>query len=215
WWSMGLPVCPLGTAWSLLGSAGRSAGRGDRDAEADTDEEVLPGRVGERGDDPDDLPGPVEQRPAAVARVDRRVELDEPVQCRPAWRADAAVRGRDDARGQTALQTQRVTDGEDGVAHRWRPGQDRGDDDLGQPVDGEDGDVVLRFARRDARAGAGAIGELDLDLRRAVDDVQGGQDGAARVDDHAGAQPGAATGLLGRDGDERGADGPVRDRGIG
>ena len=35
-----------------------------------------------------------------------------------------------------------------------------------------------------------AVGEPDLDLAAAVDDVQGGEHGAGGVDDHAGAEAG-------------------------
>ena len=56
-----------------------------------------------RGHHADHLPGPVEQRAAAVARVDRRVELDQPGQGRTAFGADGPVGGRHHARGEAAL----------------------------------------------------------------------------------------------------------------
>ena len=98
-WSMVSTVSVVvGAGRLLLGPAGRAAGGGDRDGEADADEEVLLGRVGQRGDDADHLPGPVEQRAAAVAGVDRGVELDEPVAASGRRRAAMrAVGGRDDA----------------------------------------------------------------------------------------------------------------------
>src|SRR3954471_6014852 len=67
---------------SLLGSTGGAAGRGDGDGEADSHEEGLLGRVGEGGDDADDLTGPVEQGAPGVARVHGGVELDQALQGR-------------------------------------------------------------------------------------------------------------------------------------
>ena len=74
----------LRPARSVLGQAGGAAGDVDGHGQADADEDVLLGRVDERGDDADDPAVAVEQRPARVARVDRRVDLDEVVEDRPA-----------------------------------------------------------------------------------------------------------------------------------
>ncbi len=65
--------------------------------------------------------------------------------------------------------------------------QHRGHDDLREPVDGEHRDVVVGLAGRHLRRRPRAVGELDLDLRGTVDDVQGGEHRAVRVDDHAAA----------------------------
>ena len=65
---------------SVRRQAGGAAGDVDGHGEADADEDILLGRVDERGDDADDLAVAVEQRPAGVARVDRRVDLDQAVQ---------------------------------------------------------------------------------------------------------------------------------------
>ena len=62
---------------SVRRQAGGAAGDIDRDREADADEDVLIGRIDEGGDDPDHVALAVWQRPAGVARIDRRVDLDE------------------------------------------------------------------------------------------------------------------------------------------
>ena len=82
---------------SVLGQAGRAAGDVDRHGQADADEDVLLGRVDERGDDPDDLAVAVEERTAGVARVDRGVDLDEPVEDLR-WCRASRTTGRDPRR---------------------------------------------------------------------------------------------------------------------
>ena len=69
-----------------LGQAGGAAGDVDRNGQADPDEDVLVRRVDQGRDDPDDLSVAVEERAARVARVDRRVDLDQPLQERSAVR---------------------------------------------------------------------------------------------------------------------------------
>jgi hypothetical protein len=211
-WSIGLPGSISLYCWG----AGRAAGGRDRNGEADPDEEVLVRRVGQGGDDTDHVPGPIEQRAAAVAGVDGRVELDQAFERGTGGRVDRAVGGRDDAGGEAGPQAQRVADREDGVADRRCAGQHRRHDDLGQPVDGEHRDVVLGLPGRDLRPRLRAVGELHPDLRRPVDDVQGREHRAARVDDHAAAQAGgAAFGPLRGHGDQRRRDRLVRERRLG
>ena len=93
------------------GQAGGAAGHVDRHGEADPDEDVLRGRVDQRGDDADDLAVPVEQRAARVARVDRRVDLDEAVQDGPS-RSGPGTSGRARTRRPRyrAVQAERVAD---------------------------------------------------------------------------------------------------------
>jgi hypothetical protein len=75
---------------------------------------------------------------------------------------------------------------------------------------------VLGLTGRHLRRRPRAVGELDLDLRGTVDDVQGGEHRAARVHDHAAAQTGSATlETLGGDGDQRRRDRLVGERGLG
>ena len=63
--------------------AGGTAGDIDGDGEADPDEHVVLGRVDEGGDDADEPPVAIDQGAAAVARVDRGIDLEEAGQ-RPA-----------------------------------------------------------------------------------------------------------------------------------
>ena len=67
----------------------------------------------------------------------------------------------------------------------------------GGSLGADDGDVVLRLASPRSRpADFGAVGERELDRRRAVDDVEAGQDVAGEVDDDAAAE--AAGGFVRR-----------------
>ena len=74
------------------------------------------------------------------------------------------------------------------VPDRRRAGHHRGHDDLRELVDGQHGDVLVRLAGRDPRGCRGAVGERDLDLGGAVDDVQRREHRAPGIDDHAAAQ---------------------------
>ena len=65
-------------------------------------------------------------------------------------------------------------------------------DEVGRRVRRLDhGDVVLRLAGHDLRARLRPVGEGQLDVGRAGDDVERGQDVAGRVDDDAAAEPAA------------------------
>ncbi len=149
----------------LLGPAGGAAGGGDRDGEADPDEEVLVGRVGQGGDDADHLARPVEQRAAAVAGVDRRVELDQApsagprgaVIVRSTAETTPAVRLRCRPSGLPTAKTASPTGG--------GPASTAGTTTSGQPVDGQHRDVVLGPAGRHRGGRPRAVGELDLDPR--------------------------------------------------
>ena len=66
-----------GSLVSFRWGVGGTAGGADRDREADADEVAVARRVRERGDDADHLAAAIEQRPAGVAGVDGRVELDQ------------------------------------------------------------------------------------------------------------------------------------------
>jgi hypothetical protein len=58
----------------------------------------------------------VDQRPAGVAAVDRRVGLDHVVDRVVVGRAHLALERADDARGDRPLEPERVSDRDDGVA---------------------------------------------------------------------------------------------------
>ena len=118
----------------------------DRDGEADA--------VAVRGDggvDADDIAAGVEQRPARVARVDRRVGLDEVGQRLVVVGRDRAALGRHDAAGdRVRIGAQRAADRDDqladlervGLADRGRRqarGVDLDDREVGQGVDAVDG----------------------------------------------------------------------------
>src|SRR4051812_33545047 len=149
--------------------------RRDREADADVAVAGLPGGLDLRVH-ADHARLEVEQRAAGVARVDRRVGLDDLVDRRAVGGADAAAEARDDARGGRAVEPERVADGDGGVAdlHVARVGERQrvdvrrvGDRDL------EHGEVGRRVRAEDRGEDAARVGaEAHRDLARASDDVR-------------------------------------------
>ena len=135
-----------------------------------------------------------------------------------AGRGDRAVVRRDHARGQAALQAQRVADGEDGVADRRRTGQHRGHDDLREPVDGEHGDVDLRLARRDlggARVPSANSTWIWVAPSTTCRAVSTAPSALTTTPLPRPVSVGGAPRALRGDGDQRGRDHPVRGGGVG
>jgi hypothetical protein len=194
--------------WSFCpASACRISGAGDVDRDREAD---AAGILGNRRVDPDHGAGGVQEWPAAVARVDRGVGLDQVVERASVGLDLAADRGHDAARHAVRERPERASDRDDQladlervrVAHRGRrqPGRvDLHDRQIGQRVDPVDRAVVL-----------GPVLQLDAEGVRAGDDVPVGEDPAVRVEDDPGAD---ALGLgrvdavgidaLGRDPDDR------------
>src|SRR4051794_8101922 len=159
--------------------------RARRDREADA---VAAARVAlDLGVDADHLAARVEQRPARVAVVDRRVGLDRARDREVVRRLDGAVQRAHDARGDGVLEAERAADRDRAVADldAVRVGErQRVQLGLGR-VDLDDGDVGRRVGADDLRARGLAVGEGDGDRGRAVDDVLVGGDVAVRVDHEA------------------------------
>ncbi len=88
----------------------------DRDREADADVPVDLGVARKLRVDADHGAGAVDQRAARVAVVDRGIGLQRVVDREVVRRRDLAVDGGDDARGQRAIEPERVADGDDRVA---------------------------------------------------------------------------------------------------
>src|SRR5690606_3587389 len=134
---------------------------------------ALTGLRENHGIDPDHFPFVVEKRPAAVARVDRGVGLEEVVE---GPEADGAVLRADDAARDRVLQPERVADGEHGLGDADLVGVGRPDrgEAAGDPAlvvaDLEEGYVELGILADDAGLELPLVGERDHYLRRAVDD---------------------------------------------
>src|SRR6185436_7757146 len=104
----------------LLELGEQAPGGVDRDGEADAD---VPAAGAARLDlrvDPDHAAGRVEERTAGVARVDRRVGLDDAVDLEAVRRLDRAAGRRNDARRERALEPERVADRDRRIAHLHR-----------------------------------------------------------------------------------------------
>ena len=141
----------------------------------------------DRGVDADDLAARVDERPAAVAEVDRRVGLDVVVEARVEQLAadeaddadrDACARSRAGCRSRT---THSPTRSVDGVAER------RHRQPASAPSTLISAMSVSGSAPIDARAKRAAVGQLDGDALGAVDDVMVREDAAVGVDDEAAA----------------------------
>src|SRR3954468_20179739 len=149
--------------------------RRDREADADVAVAGLPGGLDLRVH-PDHPRLEVEQRAAGVARVDRRVGLDDLVDRRAVGGADVAGGGGGEGRRGRPVEAERVADRDGGVAdldvarvgERQRVDVRRvGDRDL------EHGEVGRRVRAEDRGEDAARVGaEAHRDLARASDDVR-------------------------------------------
>ena len=101
-------------AVSSSGSTRLDRRGGDREADPDAARGAVAG--GDLRVDADHAAGRVEQRAARVAGVERRVGLDDVLDREAARRRDAPLQRRDDARGQRALEPERVADRDRRVA---------------------------------------------------------------------------------------------------
>ncbi len=154
----------------------------DRDREAD----ALAARD-DRRVDADDLAAQVHEGAARVAGVDRRVGLDEVL---VGGDADVGAAGRaDDPDRHRLVEAERVADGDRPLAHPERVGvPERRDREIALRLEPDDGEVGLRVGADDAARVLSLRSEADGDAVGSLDDVEVGEDVAALVDDHAGAE---------------------------
>ena len=116
----------------------------------------------------------VEERAAAVAGVDRGVGLDEVV---VGAGADGAVLGADDAHRDGVAEAERVADGDDVLADAQRVARaERGGGQVLGAVELEHREVEPLVAAHDLGVELALVGELDLHLVGAFDDVRVGDD---------------------------------------
>src|SRR5699024_4323583 len=190
----------------LVGDGG---GQVDRDREAQTDAAVGLPAGGDRGGDPDDVPGAVEQRTTGVAGVDGGVDLDGvgdhllPVELVSG--GHRPVQGGDDAGGHRRAEPERVAHRHHRLAHLEVLGgaQGGGLQVVRRVGELDDGQVGGRVGADHLRLVHPPVVERDSDLLGAVDHVVVGEDvGVVGVQDHPG--PGGLTALGGHvDGDHR------------
>ena len=140
------------------------------------------------GVDADQPAGEVDQRAAGIARIDGGVGLDEELvvgdaDLRARQRRDDAVRhGLPDAEG--------IADGEHHVAdfERVGIGEFQHRKALMRILDAQHGEIAALVLEHDLGLELALVGERHLDLVGALDHVHVGDDKAARIDDHAGAE---------------------------
>jgi hypothetical protein len=142
------------------------------------------------GVDADHLSVRVEQGPARVARVDRRVRLYQVGQQHVAVRGlEVPVHGRDDPGAHAVAEPHRVADGDDRLADHQVAAVAQGQG-LERPValDLQHRQVGLRVAADQVRVELPPVGQLHLDLAGTVDNVVIGDEVAVLVDEEAAAQ---------------------------
>ena len=127
----GRPLDPLDHRQRLL----------DRDREADVLGVLL---ARDRGVDADEPAGEVDERPARVTRVDRRIRLQQPLEPRRARRLDGAIETGDDAAGhRRPAEPERIADRDHRVAQAERRGTPDPDRDEIPRSDPDDREVAL------------------------------------------------------------------------
>ena len=162
----------------------------DRDRERD-----LLGFFADRDVHPDHLAQHVQQRSAAVARVDAGADLNQVVVLERFVDRDLAVQGTDDALGRRVDVTERVADRDDFFADHQIVAVSADDRrQLLTGVDLHDGQIVVGPRRDQPRGRFAAVGQCRPQAPDAVDDVGVGDRITPRIDDHGGAHPGHAAG---------------------
>jgi len=158
--------------------------------DGETDALIAAGTRDDGGIDPDQAAIGIDECAAGVAGIDGGIGLDEVLVGKP---EGGATGGADDAHGDGLADAERIADGEGDVAdlNDVAVGEGGGRELVG--VNFQDGDVGLVVPSDDPGGELAAIGEFDLHLIGAFDDVVVGQDVAVFGYDH----PGADSALFG------------------
>jgi hypothetical protein len=154
-----------------------------RDGEA----EALRGNHG-RGIDADHVAARVHERSSRVARVERRVGLNDVVHQPPGARAQRAAEGADDAGGDRMLQAVGIADGNRHLsdAHRLRVAERRPRQRRAFGADPQDGQVGVNVAADQVGPQRPAIGQQRGEPGGSRHDVAVGEDKAVGREDHPG-----------------------------
>ncbi len=173
--------------------AAAALGRSDDDADhvgrnGKADALRAAGAREDRGVDADQLAGQVDQRAARVARIDRGIGLDEELIV-----GDADLRARerrDDAVRDRLADAERIADRQHHVADQKLVGvrQFQHRKLLARRLQPQHGQIGAAVLQDDLGLELALVGERDLHLVGALDDVVVGHDQARRVDDHARAE---------------------------
>ncbi len=136
----------------------------------------------DRGIDADQIARGVDERPARIAGIDRRVGLDEVLE-----RIDAELAAPEcgyDSHGHGLADTEGVADREHHVSHAQRIGVAEHDRRERNALDLEHRDVGVRVGTDCLRLEFLAVGERDLYLVGGFDDVVIGENVSLGTDDH-------------------------------
>ena len=144
------------------------------------------GAVQHGGIDADQIAVGVDERAAGIAEIDGGIGLDEILEGGEAKLAAAG--GADDALRHGLAQAVGIADGQHDIAHPQRVGAAQRHDRQIADRQGENGEIGVRILSDDRRLGDAPVGQLHPDGIGARDHVLIGDDGALRIDDHAGPQ---------------------------
>src|SRR3989442_1307970 len=189
------PVRDSKTPWARSAVSGVAEIRASisffpRTIDGNREADPLP-RGQDRGADSDHVAVRVQQRPAGVAGVDRRVGLDEVVVA-AALGVHRTMQRRDDAHADALVEPERIADGDGRLAeHQVRRGAQRRGRELPIDLDLEDGEIPTRIRSDDARGVVGAVVEADLDAATPRHHVIVREHIAALVEDEPGTEGGA------------------------
>src|SRR5262249_4688226 len=143
-------------------------GLGEVDGNRETNADRATAAAQDRGVDADDLAARVDERATAVARVDRRVGLDEVV---VGAAANDAPGGAHDAGRHRLLEAERIANRHHGLADFQRRRVTERDGRQAVRIDLQERQVGARITADDAAGQLAAIRQLHANLRGAVDDV--------------------------------------------
>ena len=142
--------------------------------------------------DADHLAARVQERATGVARVDRRVGLDDVVDREPVRRLDESLECADDARRHRAVEAEGIADRDHRVTDAYGVGVAHGErsERARRGLDAEDCEVGGRVGPDHFGLHRVAVREAHGDPARVADDVVVRDDVAGLVDDESGAERG-------------------------
>ena len=143
----------------------------------------------------DDFAARIDQRPAGIARIQRRVRLDEIVHEPARLRAERPAQRAHHARRHRVLEAVGIADGDGELAHAQLVGIPEAHRLQVRRVNADDRQVRVRVRADEMRIGPATVGERDFNPLRAMHDVAVRENKTVRRDDET--RPAAAA-FLGR-----------------
>ena len=145
----------------------------------------------DRGIDTDHLAARIDQRPAGIAGIERRVGLDHILDQPAVAGPQRAAERRDDARRHRRFKTERIADRDDELPALERFGiADRRDGEIARGAGPQQSEVGIRVLAQHPRFHHAAFGIGQAEVVGTMHHMAVGQDETIRRNDHAGADAG-------------------------